>query len=82
MIAAVNVAVHASRWSIDAIHDDLLPRLLRATAAIDADVLMAPAAAFRSRRRAPHAAGGHPNRLPTRPIARPTSCSRCSAGSQ
>ena len=43
VIAAVNVAVHASRWSIDAIHDDLLPRLLRATAAIDADVLTAPA---------------------------------------
>ena len=38
VVAAVNVAVHASRWSIEAIHDDLLPRLLRATAAIDADL--------------------------------------------
>jgi IclR family transcriptional regulator, pca regulon regulatory protein len=43
VIAAVNVAVHASRWSIEAIHDDLLPRLLRATAAIDADLRSAPA---------------------------------------
>ena len=38
-MAAVNVAVHASRWSIEAIHDELLPRLLRATAAeIEADL--------------------------------------------
>ncbi|MDX6525439.1 MAG: IclR family transcriptional regulator, pca regulon regulatory protein, partial [Gaiellales bacterium] len=43
VIAAVNVAVHASRWSIEAIHDDLLPRLLRATAAIEADLRNAPA---------------------------------------
>jgi IclR family transcriptional regulator, pca regulon regulatory protein len=43
VIAAVNVAVHASRWSIEAIHDDLLPRLLRATAAIDADLRHVPA---------------------------------------
>ena len=45
VIAALNVAVHASRWSIEAIHDDLLPRLLRATAAIDADLRDAPAPA-------------------------------------
>jgi IclR family pca regulon transcriptional regulator len=38
VIAAVNVAVHASRWSIEAIHAVLLPRLLRATAAIEADL--------------------------------------------
>jgi IclR family transcriptional regulator, pca regulon regulatory protein len=43
VIAAINVAVHASRWSIEAIHDDLLPRLLRATAAIEADLRNAPA---------------------------------------
>jgi IclR family pca regulon transcriptional regulator len=43
VIAALNVAVHASRWSIEAIHDDLLPRLVRATAAIDADLREAPA---------------------------------------
>jgi IclR family pca regulon transcriptional regulator len=43
VIAALNVAVHASRWSIEAIHDDLLPRLLRATSAIDADLREAPA---------------------------------------
>jgi IclR family transcriptional regulator, pca regulon regulatory protein len=43
VIAAVNVAVHASRWSIEAIHDDLLPRLLRATAAIDAELRRVPA---------------------------------------
>jgi IclR family pca regulon transcriptional regulator len=43
VIAALNVAVHASRWSIEAIHDDLLPRLMRATAAIDADLREAPA---------------------------------------
>jgi IclR family pca regulon transcriptional regulator len=43
VIAGLNVAVHASRWSIEAIHDDLLPRLLRAAGAIEADVLDAPA---------------------------------------
>jgi IclR family pca regulon transcriptional regulator len=45
VIAAVNVAVHAGRWPIEAIHDDLLPRLLRATAAIDAELQRAPAPA-------------------------------------
>jgi IclR family transcriptional regulator, pca regulon regulatory protein len=39
VIAAANVAVHASRWTLDAIRDDLLPRLLEATAAIDGDLL-------------------------------------------
>ncbi len=38
VIAAANVAVHASRWTIDAIRSDLLPRLLRTTAAIDIDL--------------------------------------------
>jgi IclR family transcriptional regulator, pca regulon regulatory protein len=56
VIAAVNVAVHASRWSIEAIHDDLLPRLVRATAAIDADVRDVPASAPAVRSAPPEAA--------------------------
>ncbi len=35
VIAAANLAVHASRWSNDAIRNTLLPRLLQATTAID-----------------------------------------------
>jgi IclR family transcriptional regulator, pca regulon regulatory protein len=42
VIAAVNVAVHASRWTVEAIHDDLLPRLLRVAAAIESDLRDAP----------------------------------------
>jgi IclR family pca regulon transcriptional regulator len=38
VIAAVNVAVHASRWSIEAINRELLPRLLETAAAIERDV--------------------------------------------
>jgi len=37
-IAAVNVAVHASRWTIEAIRAQLLPRLLETAAAIERDV--------------------------------------------
>ena len=37
VIAAANLAVHASRWSNDAIRNTLLPRLLQATTAIDRD---------------------------------------------
>jgi IclR family pca regulon transcriptional regulator len=37
VIAAANLAVHASRWNNDTIHDTLLPRLLQATTAIDRD---------------------------------------------
>ena len=37
VIAAANLAVHASRWSTDAIHDTLLPRLLQTTTAINHD---------------------------------------------
>jgi len=37
VIAAANLAVHASRWSNDAIRTTLLPRLLHTTAAIDRD---------------------------------------------
>ena len=35
VIAAANLAVHASRWSNDAIRNTLLPRLLHTTTAID-----------------------------------------------
>jgi IclR family pca regulon transcriptional regulator len=38
VIAAVNVAVHASRWSLEAIRGELLPRLLETAAAIERDV--------------------------------------------
>jgi len=38
VIAAANLAVHASRWSNDAIQDTLLPRLLQTTTAIDHDM--------------------------------------------
>jgi IclR family pca regulon transcriptional regulator len=37
VIAAANLAVHASRWSNDAIRNTLLPRLLTTTTAIDRD---------------------------------------------
>ena len=37
VIAAANLAVHASRWSNDAIRNTLLPRLLQTTTAIDRD---------------------------------------------
>ena len=38
MVASVNVAVHASRWSIEKIHGELLPRLLEVAVAIEADI--------------------------------------------
>jgi len=38
VIAAANVAVHASRWNNDDIRTILLPRLLQATTAIDRDI--------------------------------------------
>jgi len=38
VIAAANVAVHASRWNNDDIRTVLLPRLLQATTAIDRDL--------------------------------------------
>ena len=38
VIAAANLAVHASRWTNDAIRDTLLPRLLHTTTAIDHDM--------------------------------------------
>jgi IclR family pca regulon transcriptional regulator len=42
VIAAANLAVHASRWNNDAIRRTLLPRLLQTTAAIDRDTNAAP----------------------------------------
>jgi len=38
VIAAINVAVHSSRWSVEAIRSDLLPRLHTTAAAIEADL--------------------------------------------
>jgi IclR family transcriptional regulator, pca regulon regulatory protein len=38
VVAATNVSVHASRWDLDMIREQLLPRLLATTAAIDLDV--------------------------------------------
>ena len=38
VIASVNVAVHASRWSVERILGELLPRLLETAAAIEIDV--------------------------------------------
>jgi IclR family pca regulon transcriptional regulator len=38
VIASVNVAVHASRWTIDRIHGELLPRLLETAAEIERDL--------------------------------------------
>jgi IclR family transcriptional regulator, pca regulon regulatory protein len=36
VVAALNLAVHASRWTVDAIRRGLLPRLLEAAAAVEA----------------------------------------------
>ena len=38
VIAAVNLAVHTSRWSVDAIRHELLPRLLATAAAVETDL--------------------------------------------
>jgi IclR family transcriptional regulator, pca regulon regulatory protein len=38
VVAAVNVALHASRWAIEAIRTGLVPSLLETAAAIDADL--------------------------------------------
>jgi IclR family pca regulon transcriptional regulator len=38
VISAINLAVHTSRWSVDAIRHELLPRLLAAAAAIQTDL--------------------------------------------
>jgi IclR family pca regulon transcriptional regulator len=41
VVAAVNASAHASRWSVDAMLEQLLPRLLEAAAAIDRDAYSA-----------------------------------------
>jgi len=38
VVAAVNVAVHASRWPVDAVRRELRPRLLETASAIEGDV--------------------------------------------
>ena len=80
VIAAANLAVHASRWNNDAIRHTLLPRLLQATTAIDRDTNAAAPPTRQPRLRRPrrpdaHAAGGAAWR-----IGRRISCSRCSGG--
>lgn len=40
VVAAANLTLQASRWSIEAIHEVLLPQLLRATAAIEGDIIV------------------------------------------
>jgi IclR family pca regulon transcriptional regulator len=37
VVAAVNVSVHASRWTVEAVREQLLPRLLETTAAVERD---------------------------------------------
>ncbi len=49
VVAAVNVAVHTSRWSVEAIRHELLPRLLETAKAIQHDL----AATGRARARIP-----------------------------
>ena len=40
-VAAVNVALHASRWSIEAVRGTLVPRVRETAAAIDSDLAAA-----------------------------------------
>lgn len=41
VVAAINVAAHASRWGAEAMLESLLPKLLRASTAIESDVHVA-----------------------------------------
>jgi len=43
VVAAVNLAVHASRWTLDAIRKELVPRLLETASAIDDELGAVPA---------------------------------------
>ena len=81
VIAAANLAVHASRWNNDAIRHTLLPRLLQATAAIERDTNAAAPdrGANRDSTRTPCGCGMR-RTVRTRPIGRRISCSRCSEG--
>ena len=56
VVAAVNLAVHAGRWTVDAIRADLLPRLREAASAIEAALATAepPVRRPRSRGRRPN----------------------------
>ena len=58
VIAAANLAVHASRWNNDAIRHTLLPRLLQATTAIDRDTHAAAPPTGKRSPRMPRADGG------------------------
>jgi IclR family pca regulon transcriptional regulator len=46
VVAAVNVALHTSRWPLDTIRNHLVPRLLAAAAAIDGDLAAAGVVAY------------------------------------
>jgi IclR family pca regulon transcriptional regulator len=46
VVAAVNVALHASRWPLDAIRGSLLPQLLGTAAAIDQDLAACGVASY------------------------------------
>jgi IclR family pca regulon transcriptional regulator len=50
VVAAANVALHASRWPIDAIRSTLVPKLLAAAAAIDGDLGAAGVVSYDPRR--------------------------------
>ena len=55
VLAAINLAVHAGRWTVDAIRADLLPRLREAAGAIEAALATAePSAASVERRETPN----------------------------
>ena len=73
VIAAANLAVHASRWNNDAIRHTLLPRLLQATAAIERDThAAAPPVRGAHRppagRRASHSYSAAADRVHRRPV--------------
>ena len=80
VIAAANLAVHASRWSNDAIRHTLLPRLLQTTTAIDRDTHAAAPPRGNDDSTAAACGRGIDARADQRPIGRRISCSRCSEG--
>ena len=80
VIAAANLAVHASRWNNDAIRHTLLPRLLQATAAIDTRHQRSRTTAGQPRLDAAASRTRQRRTARTRPIGRRISCSRCSGG--
>ena len=66
VVAAANVALHASRWSVESIRGSLLPQLRAAVAAIERDIRDAPSqpAATPPRRQAPAAEIGPDQEVP------------------